>query len=100
MKLLKLTLVPLACLALVSSVSCKPKEEEKEDMGPLQEMGKKADEGIEELQEKMADQAEELGKEIEKAGEKIEKQSKELKEKAADGAEELSKKLREDAKDS
>ena len=95
MKLLRYTWIPIAGISLALSAACKPKEEE-EDMGPLQEMGKKADESIEGLQEKMADQAEELGKEIEKAGEKIEEQSKELKEKAADGAEELSKKLREE----
>lgn len=71
----------------------------KEDVGPMEELGKKMDEKLDKVGKKIDEQADKVEKKIEDVGKEIEKGTKKVKGKVADGADKVSEKLRDEPKD-
>lgn len=86
-----LTLVALG----ISLSACKKKE----DVGPMEELGKKMDEKMDKVGKKIDEQADKVEKKIEGVGKEIEEGAKKVKEKVADGADKVSEKLRDNPKE-
>jgi len=69
--------------------------QKEKDVGPLEKLGRRADENI----EKVGKKANKVGKKLNEAGKDIKRGAKKVKEKIADGADKVSEKLRENSKE-
>lgn len=81
--------------------ACKKKEgvDKKEGVGPLEELGRKADEKLDKVGKKIDEQADKVEEKIEKAAKELEDGANKVKEKVADGADKGSEKLRDEPKE-
>lgn len=93
-----LSIVTLVVLGIGLS-ACKKKE----DVGPMEDLGKKMDKKMDEVGKKIDEQADEvekqIGKKIESVSKEIEKGTEKVKEKIAEGADKVSEKLRDEPKE-
>ncbi len=94
--IVNLAVVVLGSLAFGVS-SCKKAEEAAG--GPMEELGKKMDEKIDQVSKKVDEQADKVEKKMGEIGKELGKSAEKAKKKVADGADKVSEKLREEPKD-